>query len=46
VRTRRAARRRLADRLDEIAKHCSALPVLRERPIDEILGYDEQGMPA
>jgi antitoxin VapB len=46
VRTRRAARRRLADRLDEIAKHCSALPVLRARPIDEILGYDERGMPA
>jgi hypothetical protein len=32
-------RRRLADRLDEIADHCAALPVLRDRSIDEILGY-------
>jgi hypothetical protein len=38
VRTRRAARRRLADRLDEIAGHCAVLPVVRERPADETLG--------
>jgi len=37
--TRAEKRRRLADRLDEIADHCAALPVLRDRSIDEILGY-------
>lgn len=36
-----AKRRRLADRLDEIADHCAALPVLRSRSIDEILGYTD-----
>jgi antitoxin VapB len=45
VRARRTARRRLADRLDEIASHCAALPVLRDRSADEILGYDERGRP-
>ena len=37
--------RRLADRLDEIAEHSAALPILDDRSIDEILGYDERGMP-
>jgi antitoxin VapB len=36
---------RLADRLDEIADHCAALPVLRDRSADDILGYDDRGMP-
>jgi antitoxin VapB len=45
VRARRTARRPLADRLDEIARHCAALPVLRDRSIDEILGYNERGLP-
>lgn len=36
----------LADRLDEIARHCAALPVLDDRSPDEILGYDERGLPA
>lgn len=46
VRLREAAKcRPLADRLDEIADHCAALPVLRDRSIDEILGYDDRGMP-
>ena len=40
-----AKSRRLADRLDEIADHCASLPVLRDRSMDEILGYDERGMP-
>jgi antitoxin VapB len=35
----------LADELDEIAEHCAGLPVLDERSADEILGYDEQGLP-
>jgi antitoxin VapB len=43
--TKMATGRRLADRLDEIADHCAALPVLRDRSIDEILGYDDRGMP-
>lgn len=38
-------RRSLADRLDEIARHCAALPVHDARSADEILGYDERGLP-
>lgn len=34
-----------ADELDEIALHCSRLPVLDPRTPDEILGYDEHGLP-
>lgn len=37
--------RRLADELDEIALHCAALPVRDQRTSDEILGYDERGLP-
>ncbi len=37
--------RRLADELDDIALHCSRLPVLDRRSADEILGYDEHGVP-
>jgi antitoxin VapB len=44
-RARRGTLRPLADRLAEIADHCAALPVLRERPIDEILGYRGRGIP-
>lgn len=32
--------------LQEIADRCAALPVLDERPADEILGYDADGLPA
>jgi len=42
---RERARRRLADELDEIARRCAALPVLDSRTPDEILGYDERGVP-
>ena len=35
---RERSRRRLADELDEIARHCSRLPVLDARTPDEILG--------
>ncbi len=46
VRLRRErTRRRLADELDEIARHCARLPVLDPRTPDEILGYDEHGLP-
>jgi antitoxin VapB len=45
-RVRRArARKRLADELDEIALHCSARPLRDRRSVDEILGYDENGLP-
>ncbi len=37
---------RLADELDAIASHCASLPVLDERTPDEILGYDEDGLPS
>jgi antitoxin VapB len=42
---RRAVTRSLADDLNEIALHCARLPVQDERPADEILGYDERGLP-
>lgn len=42
---RERTQRRLADELDQIALHCSRLPVLDSRPADEILGYDEHGLP-
>jgi antitoxin VapB len=38
-------RRRLADELDDIGRHCAQLPVRDGRPADEVLGYDEHGMP-
>jgi antitoxin VapB len=45
-RIRRArTKRRLADDLDEIALHCSTLPVRDPRSADEIMGYDEHGLP-
>jgi len=37
---RERAKRRLADELDAIALECAALPVLDDRPADQILGYD------
>ena len=36
----------LADDLNEIGLRCAALPVLDARPADEIIGYDNQGLPA
>jgi antitoxin VapB len=44
-RLRRRPRRRLADELDEIALRCAALPELDPRSADEIIGYDETGVP-
>ncbi len=37
--------RRLRDDLREIGRRCAALPTLDDRPADEILGYDEHGVP-
>lgn len=42
---RERGRRRLADELDAIAQACAGLPVRDARPADEILGYDEGGLP-
>ena len=42
---RRRSGRRLADELDEIALHCAALPVLDSRSAEEIIGYDDHGVP-
>lgn len=39
------APRRLADDLEDIARHCAALPVVDDRAADEILGYDDRGIP-
>ena len=41
---RRRSKRRLADRLDEIAKHCASLPFLDRRTPEDML-YDEHGLP-
>jgi antitoxin VapB len=42
---RERGKRRLADELEDIARHCAALPVLDPRSPDEILDYDDQGLP-
>ena len=41
----RASGPRLRDELRVIRKRCSALPVLDDRSVEEILGYDESGVP-
>ena len=38
-------RRPLREELRDIAKRCAALPTLDERTDDEILGYDDRGLP-
>jgi len=46
VRTRRIIQTRsLADTLDEIALRCAALPDVDIRSPDDIIGYDEHGLP-
>ena len=42
---RRLRPKPVADRLLEIARRYSALPTLDERGADEILGYDDAGLP-
>jgi len=41
----RRRRRPLREELREIARRCAALPTLDERSADEIVGYDERGLP-
>lgn len=45
---REEARRRVGagDRLRRLAAEVAELPVLDDRPVDEILGYDEHGLPS
>ena len=38
-------RRSLAERLLEIGARCASLPVLDPRTPEEIIGYDEHGVP-
>ncbi|MHB8893996.1 MAG: type II toxin-antitoxin system VapB family antitoxin [Candidatus Geothermincolia bacterium] len=42
---RKRSQRRLADELDEIARHCAGLTELDDRAPDDILGYDANGLP-
>jgi len=42
---RRARALRPRDLLREVRQRLSRLPVLDARPTDEILGYDERGLP-
>jgi antitoxin VapB len=45
-RTRRTrSKRRLRDEIEKIAARCAALPVLDARQADDIVGYDEHGIP-
>ena len=37
--------RRLADELDHIALHCANLPRRDRRSAEQIIGYDERGLP-
>ena len=41
-----ADRKHLADELDAIALRAASLPLMDPRTPDEILGYDENGIPA
>jgi antitoxin VapB len=36
----------LLDEIRAIGRHCAALPALDSRSDDEILGYDENGIPS
>lgn len=42
---RERANRPLADELDDIARQCARLPVRDGRPAEEVLGYDQNGLP-
>ncbi len=41
----RSRARRLSEELRIIGERCSSLPVLDDRPPEEILGYNEHGLP-
>lgn len=35
----------LAQELDAIALHCASLPLQDPRSLEEVIGYDEEGLP-
>jgi antitoxin VapB len=43
-RRKRGRGKSLAERLDEIARHCADLPNYDTRTPEEIIGYDDKGM--
>ncbi len=43
--TKRNRARSVKESLLRIGRECAALPVLDSRPPDEILGYNDQGIP-
>lgn len=45
TRAKHPPRSGMAERLDAIAKKSAALPVLDTRSLEEILGYNEDGLP-
>jgi antitoxin VapB len=45
ARLRGRPKRRLREELREIAQRCARLPTIDRRSDDEILGYDERGLP-
>ena len=45
VRTKAFQQNRI-EALHKIARECAALPVLDDRSADELLGYDENGLPS
>jgi antitoxin VapB len=44
--TRTKSGRTLADELNEIALRCASLPVISHLSADDVLGYDESGIPS
>lgn len=44
-RRKRGKAKGLAERLDKLAKECAALPDYDTRSAEEIIGYDEYGVP-
>jgi antitoxin VapB len=42
---RERAKKTLGDELEQIARECASLPVLDARSEEEILGYDQTGIP-
>lgn len=45
ARVRRARGPRLSEEILKIARRCAHLPVADKRSADEIIGYDERGLP-
>jgi antitoxin VapB len=46
VERKRLSKAALLEEIRAISHHCASLPVLDSRSEDEILGYDENGIPA